>query len=145
MSFLGKPNKRGPRSGTRTKNQPANRPQPTIPITIESIEADGAVLMIEFNKSVALDGVPQYTTDVEGAVPIDAVLVTPTKLALTYSESVAAATELNVPYEEPGIRDSSGGYVFPSAFPFGAEAAQAGLSDMESPDAVGDGDVRQAA
>jgi hypothetical protein len=43
MSFMGKRNKSGPRSGTRTKNPPANRPQPTIPITIVSIEADGAV------------------------------------------------------------------------------------------------------
>jgi hypothetical protein len=30
---------------------------------------------------------------------------------------VAAATELNIPYEEPAVRNSSGGFVSTSTFP----------------------------
>jgi len=116
MSFIGKNNKRRPRSAYRTKNPAANRPQPTIPISITDVNAAGSVLTIDFNQSVALSGVPQYTTDVAGASPLSAELTSPTQLELTFSASVAAATEVNIPYEDPAIRNANGGFVFPSTF-----------------------------
>jgi hypothetical protein len=38
-------------------------------------------------------------------------------VAITFSASVAAATELNIPYEELAVRNSSGGFVSTSTFP----------------------------
>lgn len=117
MSFVGIKNRRGPRSAYRTKNPAPNRPQPTTPISIASASAAGSVITITFNQAVALNGVPQYTTDVVGADPLSAVLTSPNVLALTFDAAVAAATEVLIPYEEPAIRNSSGGFVCDSTFP----------------------------
>src|SRR5687768_9742300 len=100
----------------RRKNG-VNRPQPTVPIGIVSVTKAAAVMTIVFNQPVALKGVPQYTTDLAGVTPISAAMTSPTTLSLTFSATVATATELNVPYEEPAIRNSSGGFVTPSTFP----------------------------
>jgi hypothetical protein len=115
-SAISKHNKN--RRSTR-KNSAVNRPQPTTPISIApgGASAAGSVITIEFNQPVILNGVPQYSTDVAGATPISAVMTNATTLELTFSASVAAATEITIPYEEPGIRNSSGGFVSTSTFP----------------------------
>ena len=101
----------------RRANSPVNNPQPTVPIQVTSASAAGSVLTIEFDQPVILDGVPKYATDVAGAEPTSAVLSSPTTLELTFSAAVAAATEIKIPYEEPGIRNASGGFVSTSTFP----------------------------
>ena len=60
---------------------------------------------------------PAYTTDVAGADPVSAVLTSPNVVAITFDASVAAATVLTIPYEEPAVRNSSGGFVSTSTFP----------------------------
>jgi hypothetical protein len=74
-------------------------------------------MTIVFDQPVALKGVPKYTTDLPGVTAISAVLTGPATLALTFSATIATATTLNIPSEEPAVRNSSGGYVSPSTFP----------------------------
>jgi hypothetical protein len=101
-----------PRSSRPDKREPlANRPRKTVPITTVSGVKAGSVITVTFNQPVALKGVPQYTTDVAGITVVTAVLTSPTVLTLTFSAAIAAATELRIPYEEPAIRNSSGGFV----------------------------------
>jgi hypothetical protein len=94
-----------------------NNPQKTTPIKVESASAALAVLTVTFDQPVSLNGVPQYTTDVVGATAESAVMTSPTTIDITFSASVAAATALNIPYEEPAVRNSSGGFVSTSTFP----------------------------
>ena len=101
---------------SRRKNN-LNRPAPTTPISVVSATKAAAVLTIVFNQPVALKGVPQYTTDLPGITALSAAMTNPTTLALTFSATVATATEVNIPYEEPAIRNSSGGFVSTSTFP----------------------------
>ncbi len=113
-----RPNRRSTR-----RNIAVNRPQPTTPISVTAAVAAGSVLTITFNQPIALRGVPAYTTDVAGPPapePVSAVLTDPMTLALTFDASVAAATEVHIPYEEPAVRNASGGFVSTSTFPVGA-------------------------
>lgn len=106
----------------RRRNNEANRPQPTVAITVQSVAAAGPGAMetinIVFSGPVTLKGVPQYTTDVAGAVPVSATMTNPTTMALTFDVDVSAATQLNVPYEDRAVRNSSGGFVAPMGVPF---------------------------
>jgi hypothetical protein len=38
-------------------------------------------------------------------------------IAITFSATIAAATEVRIPYEEPAVRNGSGGFVSTSTFP----------------------------
>ena len=105
------------RMSRRRKNE-ANQPQPTVGIIIQSVTSSGigsADLTIVFNGPVTLKGTPQYPTDVVGAVPVSAAMSNPTTLVLTFDQDVSAATVVNVPYEEPTVRNSSGGFVTPAS------------------------------
>ena len=102
-------------------NRAQNRVRPTqkTPVRIVSASASAAasVLTISFDQPVILKGVPQYTTDIAGATPTTAALTSPTTLALTFSAAVATATEVTIPFEDPGIRGAVGGFVADSTFP----------------------------
>lgn len=102
----------------RRKNNMVNLPQPTIGISIVSTSAAGSVLTIEFDGPVSLKGTPAYTTDIAGAVAVSAVAVGPDTIDVTFDMDVSAATVVNVPYEDHAVRNSSGGFVAPSGFPF---------------------------
>lgn len=107
-----------PNRMSRRQRNEANRPQPTVGITIQSVAVGGLGspdLTIVFNGPVSLKGTPQYTTDVAGAVAISAAMSNPTTLVLTFDQDVTAATVLNVPYEDSAVRNSSGGFVTPSS------------------------------
>jgi hypothetical protein len=101
---------------SRRKNN-TNRPVPTVPIGIVSVTKATTTMTIVFNQPVSLKGIPQYTTNLAGVTPISAALTAPSTLSLTFSASIATATTLNIPAEEPAIRNSSGGFVSPSTFP----------------------------
>jgi len=102
---------------SRRKNPMATMPQPTAAIKITAGNAALAVVTVTYDQPVILNGTPQYTTDVVGATAISAVKTGPNVVAITFSASVAAATALNIPYEEPAVRNSSGGFVSTSTFP----------------------------
>jgi hypothetical protein len=101
----------------RNRVEPKRKP----PVNIASASAAGSVLTVTFDQTVVLkaDEVPQYTTDVAGAVPVPggAVMTDATTLELTFSASIAAATEVIIPFEDSAIRNAVGGYVSNSTFP----------------------------
>ena len=109
---------RRPRTNRPSRRRnPASMPQPTAPIKVASANAATTVVTVTFDQVVFLKGVPNYSTDVLGADAVSAVMTSPTTIAITFDSSVAAATELNIPYEEPAVRNSSGGFVSTSTFP----------------------------
>jgi hypothetical protein len=105
------------RRARRRSNSLVNNPQPTVPIKVTAASAATTVVTVTYDQPVSLNGVPSYATDVVGADPVSAVLTSPTTIEITFDASVAAATELNIPYEEPAVRNSSGGFVSTSTFP----------------------------
>jgi hypothetical protein len=87
------------------------------PIGVSSAAKSGSVATIVFNQAVSLDGVPKYTTNLSGITATAASLTSPTTVALTFSASIATATSLNIPFEEPAVRNASGGYANAGTFP----------------------------
>jgi len=116
MVYVGVGSKKRPRSGLRTKNS-VNRPQPTIPISIVSAVKGTTIITLTFNQPVALKGVPKYTTNLAAITALSATHPDPMTVAITFSASIAAATTLNIPYEDLAIRNQSGGFVSDSTFP----------------------------
>jgi len=92
-------------------------PKTATPVRIASAAAAGSVLTVTFDQPVVLKGVPQYAVDVAGADPASAVLTDATTLALTFDAVIDAATEVTLPFEDPGIRSTVGGFVADSTFP----------------------------
>src|SRR4030095_13774346 len=87
-------------AGTRSVASPT-------PIGIVSVAKAGSVMTIVFNQPVSLNGTPQYTTNLAGVTASSAALTNPTTLALTFSAAITTATTLNVPHEDPPLRNSS--------------------------------------
>ena len=102
---------------SRRKNPAQTVPLSTTPIAVTGATALGTVLTITFDQPVSLNGVPAYTTDVVGATALSAVMTGMNTIAVTFSATVAAATEVRIPYEEPAVRNGSGGFVSTSTFP----------------------------
>ena len=103
--------------GTRPRGLSVTRPQPTAPIKITAATKATTVLTVTFDQVVILDGVPQLVTDVAAVTAISAAQTSPTTIEVTFSASIATATEVQIPYEEPAIRNASGGFVSTSSFP----------------------------
>jgi hypothetical protein len=99
------------------RRNPVGVPQPTAGITIVSASAAGSVATIGFNQVVILCGTPNYTTDLEGVTAVSAVQTNPTTIAITFSGAITSATAINIPYEDPAVRNTSGGFVSTSTFP----------------------------
>ena len=91
--------------------------QRAIPIGIVSATKATTVMTIVFDQAVSLKGVPKYTTDLAGVTAVSAAMTSPTTLAVTFSATVATATELNIPFEDPAVRNASGGYANAGTFP----------------------------
>jgi hypothetical protein len=87
------------------------------PIGIASVTKSGSTMTVVFNQPVSLKGVPQYTTNLAGVTPTAAAMTAPNTVNVTFSAAVATATSLNIPHEDPAIRNASGGFVSPSTFP----------------------------
>ena len=104
---------------TNQRTRDRVRPTQKTPVRIASATAVGTVLTITFDQPVILKRatVPQYATDVAGATPVSAVMTSPTTVAITFSAAIAAATEVTIPYEDPGIRSAVGGFVADTTFP----------------------------
>src|SRR5262245_54824281 len=83
------------------RNSVVNNPQPTTPIKVTAAAKAAAVLTLTFDQPVALNGVPRYTTSVVGATAVSAVMTGMNTVAITFSATIATATEVRIPYEEP--------------------------------------------
>ena len=112
-NVLQRKTKRREKLGRTTVNNVAK----TSPIKVTGATAAGSVVTITFDQVVWLNGVPAYTTDVAGADAVSAALTAPNVVAVTFDAAVAAAAELRIPYEEPSVRNASGGFVSTSTFP----------------------------
>ena len=91
--------------------------QRAIPIGIVSATKATTVMTIVFDQAVSLKGVPKYTTDLAGVTAVSAAMTSPTTLAVTFSATVATATELNIPFEDTAVRNASGGYANAGTLP----------------------------
>ncbi len=94
----------------------ANRPSPTNVISINpaTIEPDAFNLRLDFDQPVLLNGVPQYTTDVVGASPVSATMLTATRIEIEFDAYISTATTITIPYEDKAVRNNSGGFVTPT-------------------------------
>jgi len=92
------------------------------PVTIEEASITETVLTLRLSEAVTLNRgvVPQITTDVDSAEPVSAELTAPNVVAITFSRDISSATVLNIPFRDPAIRNSSGGYVISNTFPLAA-------------------------
>lgn len=85
---------------------------------IVDASVDGSDLTITVDQPVALRGLPGTLTDVANAVPVSASVNTAGMvITITYSESIAAATEVHLVPNDPAIRSRSGGWLVASVFP----------------------------
>src|SRR5687767_11189705 len=83
--------------------------QPTA-VRIVSAVKNAAVLTLTFNQPVVLKGTPNYTTDLPGVTALSATSPTPAVVEVTFSATIATATEVNIPSPvEPAIRSKDGG------------------------------------
>jgi len=105
---------------SRRRAMGVTKPQPTTPITVSAATKAGTKITLTFDWPVTLDGTPAYTTDVAGATAVSAVATGPATIEVTFSASIAAATEVRIPYEEPAVRNASGGFVSTSTFQLAA-------------------------
>ena len=105
----------------RTEKHTDNRAKPTqpTPIRIVSATKNAEVLTLTFDQPVCLirGNVPQYTTDVPGAAPVSATAPTIDTIEVTFSATIATATEVNIPYLDPAVRSKDGGFIADSTFP----------------------------
>jgi hypothetical protein len=91
------------------------RKKPTPVIIVSAVKA-GSVITITFDQVVSLRGTPLYTTDLAGVIASSATMPTPTSLAVTFSAAITTATKLNMPFEDPAVRSTTGGFVATSTF-----------------------------
>lgn len=72
-------------------------------------------LVVTLQTTVSLKGIPQYQLDT-GELPTSAAKTGANEVTLTYT-APGAAVEVTIPQNDPGIRNSTGGYVTPGTFP----------------------------
>jgi len=100
----------------RSTNQPESFPPANVPIRIASASVALSVLTVQFDQEISLSGTPAYTTDVAGASPVSAVRTADDTIQITFDNAVATATVVNISYNDPAVRNSSGGFVADSTF-----------------------------
>ena len=103
----------------RTEKRSRGRVEPKLPTSIRVVSAVAATttLTMTYDQPVVLRGTPAYTTDVVGAEAVSAVSPSPNVVVITFSASIAAATEVIIPVADPAIRNKVGGFVADTTFP----------------------------
>ncbi|HLL89394.1 MAG TPA: hypothetical protein VK324_08830 [Tepidisphaeraceae bacterium] len=108
--------RRSSRSSRSSSRPSANRPPATVPIAVTAAFVNGSVLTVTFDQPIVLGGVPRYAMTGSAAVAVSAAQTGPATIEVTYGQPVAGLTRFTVPYEEPAVRNASGGFVSTSAF-----------------------------
>jgi hypothetical protein len=88
-----------------------------ISVRISSAAKAAAVATVTFDQPVVLKGVPAWTTDLPGVTALSAVATSLNVVQITFSATIATATELNIPVADPAIRNKVGGFVADTTFP----------------------------
>jgi hypothetical protein len=96
---------------SRRINSPANDPRQAAPIYVTNVVIADDVLTLTFDQPVSLNGIPAYSAG--SAHAIEAELTAPNVVAITFNTTITAATFFTVPYRDPAIRTSTGGFVTP--------------------------------
>lgn len=78
------------------------------PINVINTVLSGSTLQVQFDQPVIIGAVPQYRS-ANGHLPTNVVQDTTDTVEMTYS--TAPTSPFTVPFEDPGIRNSAGGYV----------------------------------
>ena len=99
------------------RSQERVKPKQATPVRIVSAAVATTVLTVTFDQPVILKGIPAYSVDVVGPTRVSAAMTSATTLALTFSATIATATTITIPFEDPGIRSAVGGFVADSTFP----------------------------
>ena len=118
-------------------------PGDATPIKVLSAQRTGGsgVVDVSFDVSVQLEKTPAWP--VNGQLPVSAELTTPTTLRLDYQSYLASQT-LDIPFQSPGVRSSSGGFVVSQAIPLAAPSAMSAQPEGE-PMSIASSDVKKAA
>ena len=103
----------------RVEKRNRDRVEPKRPtsIRVSSAVKNTTVLTVTFDQPVCLFGTPAWTTDVPGATVLSATSPSPNVIEMTFSATIAAATEANIPVADPTIRNKVGGFVADTLFP----------------------------
>ena len=102
----------------RVEKRNRGRVEPTLATSLRIVSAVAATttLTVTFDQPVRLKGVPQWTTDVPGATAMSAASPSPDVVVITFSATIAAATEVIIPVADPAIRNKVGGFVADTTF-----------------------------
>ena len=85
----------------------AATPRPT-PIAVTGVLVGDDNVIVEFDAPVLLRGVPRYAL-ADGTLPLRAEPAGPRSVVLTYATPPSLA--LVIPFEDPAVRNSRGGFV----------------------------------
>ena len=106
------------------------------PVNVLSVAAGGPFLTVTFDQSVILRGVPQWGFGTPASYPTGATLESAAVLRLTYSGSVESGEAPAVPFEDPAVRNSRGGFVvqrFPAVTQSAAKSAESDREPLTMP------------
>lgn len=106
------PSRRKQESGPGAAAQLTTR----TPITPTFGAKSGSSITMTLNQPVSLTGIPAYTN---GAVTVTAATrPTSNTVALTFNGALTASIPLTIPFEDPAVRNSLGGYVASGSYTF---------------------------
>jgi len=95
----------------------ANRVGTRTPIAIDTFDDGSASTMVTFDQQVILDGTPRWTDLSTPSITINsASQVAANQVMLIWNAAPTVA--ISIPFEDPAIRNSVGGYVRDSTFTF---------------------------
>ena len=89
----------------------AVKPVAPTPVRILEATVSSPAVTITFDQPVRLSGLPAYGVDVGAGTVAQANQTAPNQVELVYSEVITGATTLTIPYQDPAIRSSAGGFV----------------------------------
>src|SRR5690349_4024354 len=102
-----------------TNRRPARgrvKPREATPVMITTITPGSSTLSVTVDQPVIIKGTPQWTLNIAGNV-INVAVISPTEFQVNFDASVMSAAVVNIPFQDPSIRNAVGGYIAQSAFP----------------------------
>lgn len=115
--------KRYPNTAARRKTiagvGAANRIGSRTPITITDVADGSATTTVTFDQAIILKGTPAWTDASTPTITVNSATQTgPNEITLVWNAAPTVA--ITIPFEDPSVRNSVGGYVRNSGFTFPA-------------------------
>lgn len=113
--------KRYPNSAARRKTiaglGAANMRGCRTPITVTDVADGSATTLVTFDQAVSLTGIPGWTDASTPTIKVNSATQTaPDEVEMIWN--AAPTVKINIPFEDPSIRNNVGGYVRNSDFTF---------------------------